>query len=169
MSGKTIPFSARISVEDAEFISRLEFEGAHTPSEKLRGLLAETRRQQSSSEDYAQNLSQAQELFGKMKHQLLVHQQSLNYLPDVTLRVLDTLPDLLASLQTLTARSANLSTQELQAADAGILDKILHLNALLLPLAITSQHTSDKKQKTVFDLATLLHEYKQKHMEKKHE
>ena len=169
MSGKTIPFSARISVEDAEFISRLEFEGAHTPSEKLRGLLAETRRQQSSREDYAQNLSQAQELFGKMKHQLLVHQQSLNYLPDVTLRVLDTLPDLLASLQTLTARSANLSTQELQAADAGILDKILHLNALLLPLAITSQHTSDKKQKTVFDLATLLHEYKQKHMEKKHE
>ena len=169
MSGKTIPFSARISVEDAEFISRLEFEGAHTPSEKLRGLLAETRRQQSSCEDYAQNLSQAQELFGKMKHQLLVHQQSLNYLPDVTLRVLDTLPDLLASLQTLTTRSANLSTQELQAADAGILDKILHLNALLLPLAITSQHTSDKKQKTVFDLATLLHEYKQKHMEKKHE
>ncbi|MFB0962010.1 MAG: hypothetical protein QMB97_00690 [Pseudomonas sp.] len=169
MSGKTIPFSARISVEDAEFISRLEFEGAHTPSEKLRGLLAETRRQQSSSEDYAQNLSQAQELFGKMKHQLLVHQQSLNYLPDVTLRVLDTLPDLLASLQTLTARSANLSTQELQVADAGILDKILHLNALLLPLAITSQQMSDKKQKTVFDLATLLHEYKQKHMEKKHE
>ncbi len=50
-----------------------------------------------------------------------------------------------------------------------MLDKIFHLNALLLPLAITSQHTSDKKQKTAFDLATLLHEYKQNHMEKKHE
>ncbi len=169
MSGKTIPFSARISVEDAEFISTLEFDGARTPSEKLRGLLAETRRQQSSCEDYAQNLSQAQELFGKMKHQLLVRQQSLNYLPDATLRVLDTLPDLFASLQTLTARSANLSTQELQEADADMLDKIFYLNALLLPLAITSQHTSHTKQKTAFDLATLLHEYKQNHMEKKHE
>ncbi len=104
-----------------------------------------------------------------MKHQLLVRQQSLNYLPDATLRVLDTLPDLFASLQTLTARSANLSTQELQAADADMLDKIFYLNALLLPLAITSQHTSHTKQKTAFDLATLLHEYKQNHMEKKHE
>lgn len=169
MSGKTIPFSARISVEDAEFISRLEFEGAHTPSDKLRGLLAETRRQQSSREDYAQNLSQAQELFGKMKHQLLVHQQSLNYLPDVTLRVLDTLPDLLASLQTLTARSAKLSTKELQAADTAMLDKIFQLNTLLLPLAITSQCASGKKQKNAFDLATLLHEYKQNHLEKNHE
>ena len=40
VSGKTIPFSARISVEDADFISTLEFDGARTPSEKLRGLLA---------------------------------------------------------------------------------------------------------------------------------
>ena len=48
-------------------------------------------------------------------------------------------------------------------------NKIFHLNALLLPLAITSQYTSHTKQKTAFDLATLLHEYKQNHMEKKHE
>ena len=104
-----------------------------------------------------------------MKHQLLVRQQSLNYLPDATLRVLDTLPDLFASLQTLTARSANLSTQELQEADADLLDKIFHLNSLLLPLAITSQCASGKKQKNAFDLATLLHEYKQNHLEKNHE
>ncbi|CAM5500755.1 hypothetical protein RLON56S_03654 [Alishewanella longhuensis] len=35
MTNKTVPFSARISVEDAEFISTLAYEGAHTPSEQV--------------------------------------------------------------------------------------------------------------------------------------
>ena len=162
MSGKTIPFSARISVADAEFISTLEFDGAHTPSEKLRALLAEIRRQQTSSEDYAQNLSQAQELFGKIKHPLLVRQQALNYAPSASMRTLDALPDLLASLQTLAARSPNLTIKQLQDADTAFIDKIFQLNALLLPLAITAEVNSAKQQKNLFDLATLLHEYKVK-------
>ena len=169
MSGKTIPFSARISVADAEFISTLEFDGAHTPSEKLRGLLAEIRRQQISSEDYAHNLSQAQELVGKIKHQMLVRQQSLNYAPSATLRTLDVLPDLLAGLQTLAARSPNLTIKQFQEADAALIHKIFQLNELLLPLAITTELTADKNQKNLFDLATLVLEYQENHKEKKHE
>ncbi|MDX1391935.1 MAG: hypothetical protein R3241_06135, partial [Rheinheimera sp.] len=84
MSAKTVPFSARISVEDAEFISELEFDGANTPSDKLRALLAESRRRYQGYSDYGQNLAQMQEWLGRIKRQLLVRQQQLNQRSELT-------------------------------------------------------------------------------------
>jgi len=43
MSPKTVPFSVRITDEDAEFLSRLDFKDAKTPSDKFRALIAEKR------------------------------------------------------------------------------------------------------------------------------
>ena len=93
MSTKTVPFSARISVEDAEFISSLEYDGAHTPSDKLRALLAETRRRHQGFSDYGQNLAQMQEWLGQIKRQLLVRQQQLSQHSELLVRVLDAVTD----------------------------------------------------------------------------
>lgn len=43
MVQKSVPLSLRISDKDAEFLARFEAEGATTPSEKVRFLLAEAR------------------------------------------------------------------------------------------------------------------------------
>ena len=159
MSSKTVPFSARISVEDAEFISSLEFDGAHTPSDKLRALLAQTRRRYEGFSDYGQNLAQMQEWLGQIKRQLLVRQHQLNQHSELLIRVLDALPDLLATLQTLSASSESLNVRELQQAEQQVQLKICRLNELLLPLAVTSDADSSLQQ-SMFGLAKLLHEHR---------
>lgn len=158
MSGKTVPFSARISIEDAEFISMLEYDGAHTPSDKLRALLAETRRRNQNSVDYGENLGHMQEWFGQMKKKLLIRQQQLNLHNEGTLRLLDSLPDLIATLQTLTARASQLNVRELQDSEIQLLQKILRLNELLLPLALTSQKNAVSD--SLFALAELISSYR---------
>lgn len=158
MSGKTVPFSARISIEDAEFISMLEYDGAHTPSDKLRALLAEARRRHQNAVDYGENLGHMQEWFGQMKRQLLIRQQQLNLNNEGILRLLDSLPDLIAMLQTLTARAAHLNIRELQEAEVQLLQKILRLNELLLPLALTSPKNAASD--SLFSLTELISSYR---------
>ncbi len=159
MSTKTVPFSARISVEDAEFISSLEYDGAHTPSDKLRALLAETRRRHAGFADYGQNLAQMQEWLGQIKRQLLVRQQQLNQHSELIVRLLDALPDLLASLQTMAANSSALNTRELQQTEQQLLHKVWRLNELLLPLGLTQPHGSELQQ-GLLGLAKLIHEHR---------
>lgn len=159
MSTKTVPFSARISIDDAEFISSLEYDGAHTPSDKLRALLAETRRQHQGFADYGQNLAQMQEWLGQIKRQLLVRQQQLNQHSELMLRVLDALPDLLATLQTMAASCSSLNMRELQHTEQQVLQKVYRLNELLLPLALTSSADSGLQQ-GIFGLAKLVHEHR---------
>lgn len=161
MSSKTVPFSARISIEDAEFISTLEYDGAHTPSDKLRALLAETRRKHTSYPDYGQNLAQMQEWLGQMKRQLLIRQQQLNQQAEPVVRVLDALPDLLATLQTMAAHCPQMNVRELQQTEQSVLQKIYRLNELLLPLALTQSSNNDNDmQQGLFALVTLINEHR---------
>ena len=161
MSSKTVPFSARISIEDAEFISMLEYDGAHTPSDKLRALLAETRRRHASYTDYGQNLAQMQEWLGQIKRQLLVRQQQLNQQAESVCRVLDALPDLLATLQTMAARCPTMNVRELQHTEHSILQKVYRLNELLLPLAVTQPGgDNDELQQGLFALVKLVNEHR---------
>lgn len=135
MSSKTIPFSARISVEDVEFISALEYEGASTPSDKLRALLSEMRRRYGKQVDYSHNLAQMQEWFTPMKRQLLVRQDQLQINTEIVNRLLDSLPELLARLQTLAARAEKASAKELRQGEQQLMKNVLGINELLLPLA----------------------------------
>lgn len=159
MSTKTVPFSARISVEDAEFISGLEYDGAHTPSDKLRALLAETRRRHQGFADYGQNLAQMQEWLGQIKRQLLVRQQQLSQHSELLVRLLDALPDLLATLQTMAASCGSLNSRELQQTEQQVMIKLCRLNELLMPLALTGSADTELVQ-GMFGLATLIHEHK---------
>uniref|UniRef100_A0A486XMK3 Uncharacterized protein n=1 Tax=Rheinheimera sp. BAL341 TaxID=1708203 RepID=A0A486XMK3_9GAMM len=159
MSTKTVPFSARISIEDAEFISSLEYDGAHTPSDKLRALLAETRRRHQGFADYGQNLAQMQEWLGQIKRQLLVRQQQLGQYSELVLRVLDALPDLLATLQTMAANCSGLNIRDLQQTEQQVLQKVCRLNELLLPLALTSEADNTLHQ-GMLALAKLVHEHR---------
>lgn len=156
MSSKTVPFSARISIEDAEFISMLEYDGAHTPSDKLRALLAETRRRHTNAVNYGENLAQMQEWLGQMKRQLLVRQQQLNIHCEASVRLLDALPDLLATLQTHTATAAQANVRDMRDAEQTLLQKFLRLNELLLPLAVLAEPEIDH---SMFRLAALINEH----------
>lgn len=156
---KTVPFSARISVEDAEFISTLAYEGAHTPSDKLRALLAETRQRYANFDDFSANLAQMDEWFKQLSRPLLVRQQQLQIRTDAVNRLLDALPELLALLQTLAARSKTLNIRELQHAEQQIMQQVLNIVSLLLPLVVT-QPQPTAEQDGLFKLAELITQHR---------
>ena len=52
MASKTVQISARISNEDAEFLSKLTINGAKTPSDKLRAIITQTRKRSIEIQDY---------------------------------------------------------------------------------------------------------------------
>jgi hypothetical protein len=52
VSGKSIPFSVRLSPDDAVFLAGLDVEGAASPSDKLRALIAEARKRHEGVQDY---------------------------------------------------------------------------------------------------------------------
>ena len=62
MPSKTVPISARISHEDAEFISQLKINEATTPSDKLRAIISDAKRQRLRTQDYRGCFQMIQEL-----------------------------------------------------------------------------------------------------------
>lgn len=160
MSSKTVPFSARISQDDAEFISSLEYEGAVTPSDKLRALLAETRRRNANQVDFSHNLAQMQEWLAPMKRRLLVRQDQLQIHTEIANRLLDVLPELLARVQTLSARADQCGQRELRQAEQQLLHLVLRLNELLLPLALRPDHEKSQAElEALYRLANLISQY----------
>lgn len=62
MSGKTIPFSVRLSQEDAEFIAKLEVRDASTPSDKIRSIISKAREDASREYNYRDMLEKMQDM-----------------------------------------------------------------------------------------------------------
>ena len=52
MPNKSVPFSVRLSQEDAEFVATLEIPGAITPSDKIRHIISEARKKNSPTQDF---------------------------------------------------------------------------------------------------------------------
>lgn len=58
---KTVPLSVRVSMEDADFIAQLNIEGAVTPSDKIRAIIANARLRQSEDQNYEVALHNARD------------------------------------------------------------------------------------------------------------
>ncbi|MBU1618473.1 MAG: hypothetical protein KJ556_02245 [Gammaproteobacteria bacterium] len=138
MSAKTVPFSARISVDDAEFISQLQYDGAYTPSDKLRALLVEVRRQRQHGANYADNLAVVQEWFSRLKRQWLLREQELGVHSELMIRSLDLLPELLAQIQTATAEKAEVKLNGFLQHEQDFAQVLLRFSELILPLALSA-------------------------------
>ena len=62
MSSKTIPFSVRLSQEDAEFIAKLGMRDANTPSDKIRAIISKARENASREYSYKGMLEEMQDM-----------------------------------------------------------------------------------------------------------
>ena len=67
---KTIPISVRISHEDAEFIANLQIDGAVTPSDKVRRIIKETKKQKEQTVNYEGCLKMARETLKELTQQI---------------------------------------------------------------------------------------------------
>jgi hypothetical protein len=90
--------SARIPDEDLEWLSSLDIQGSVSPSDKLRSLITQMRRQQEGSLDYERSLSWLRDLVAPfvtairaMEHQTRMHSEAVTLVAEWAPRIMATL------------------------------------------------------------------------------
>lgn len=97
---RSVPLSVRISDTDAAFLARYKAEGATTPSEKLRALLAEARQQDEAQMDLDGRIEQLSRQIKPALTRLRTSQREARMRSDLLVRLYDRLPELVALLMT---------------------------------------------------------------------
>lgn len=92
-----IPFSVRLDADDAQFIASLEMAGISTPSDKIRELLRLARVSVEGNNDYPSCLAQSDKMVQNARHQVLTAEKALGIHSPIVARVLELLPDLMAT------------------------------------------------------------------------
>ena len=140
MPDKSVPLSARISVDDAEFLARLRIEGATTPSEKIRGLLADARRRADASSSYGSALTLVQDSLAPATRALRESEHAEGMHSEFALTVAEWLPDAIAfyvsSIPTLGDEDRRAALEELE---KGLADRVFRLLEQTLRLGITPE------------------------------
>lgn len=138
MPQKSVPLSARIAQEDAEFIAKLSIEGATTPSDKLRAIIADARRRSEGTQDYGAALLLAQDSLApalrrlrEAEHQHRMHSELLS-------RTFAWLPEMVAFMMSVSTDGDNLE-KRLKEAEKGVADRLFTLMQSVLQMGVTAR------------------------------
>ncbi len=139
MPSKQVTISARISHEDAEFISQMEINGAQTPSDKLRAIIADTRRRNSRVWDYAGSLQMIQEMILPIIQEIRKKEVENQVHSEVITRLAEWLPDALAFLISSISQTKNKDDQQmLLHLEQGLVERAIRLMESFLQMGVTS-------------------------------
>ncbi len=138
MVQKTVQLSARISYEDAEFISQLKIEGAKTPSDKLRSIITDARNRHDGMHDYNGCYKLIQNLIlpilEKIRHHELNHHQHSEFI----IRFLEWAPDIIAYVVSSVPDEKNKNIkEELIKYENEITERVFRLFVSVLQMGIT--------------------------------
>lgn len=140
VSMKKVQIGARISQEDAEFISQLKIEGAHTPSDKLRAIIENARSKAEYSYDFAGSYRSLKSEINPIVEYVKEAENSQNIHSAVVERVFEWMPEFYAyCLSTLNPDDENNKLQEFE---KGVVEKLFRLFESLLHLELSKQSTS---------------------------
>jgi hypothetical protein len=140
MSSKTVPISARISHEDAEFISQLKINDATTPSDKLRAIIADTKRRKKRDQDYRGCFQMIQEIMIPVVEKIREAELENHVHSALITRCVEWLPDTLAYVVSSAPRSIGDKTSEqLDHLERGIADRVFRLMESVLQMGITQR------------------------------
>lgn len=140
MASKTVPISARISHEDAEFLSQLKINGATTPSDKLRAIITDARIKSAQKHDYLGYLNIMQEFISPVNNTLKGAEHSQQIHSELVLRMLDWLPEAFAYLVSAETDTDNgVSTDMLTQLEEGLANRIFRLIESILQMGVTSR------------------------------
>jgi hypothetical protein len=133
---RSVPLSVRITDDDAAFLAEYRAEGARTPSEKLRAILADARRLQANSDDYAGNAEMITGLLKPAQSRLRTTQHRQKLRSDFVSRLYDRLPELTASLM-VGLPSADSDITDMRAYEADLAHQVFGLIEETLDLGLT--------------------------------
>jgi hypothetical protein len=140
MSSKQVTISARISHEDAEFLSQLAINGAKTPSDKLRAIISEARQRSSLKLDYAGSLQMVSEMISPKIQEIRKKELENQVHSEVITRLAEWMPDTMAFfISDLPQTKANNERQILFNLELGLVERLFRLIESFLQLAVTSR------------------------------
>lgn len=140
MPDKSVPLSARISVEDAEFLASLRIEGATTPSEKIRGLIADAKRRRAASSDYRSALTLLEASLGPSIRALREAEHAEGMHSEFVLGFAEWLPEAVAFFASGVSTLGDKERRKaLEALEKGFADRVFRLLDLTLRLGVTPE------------------------------
>jgi len=135
---KTVTISARVSQEDAEFLSQLSIDNAKTPSDKFRAILSETRKRHLNQQDFGGNLANIQDMITPIRNQVREAELKLQSHSELVSRTLDWLPDTMA-LITSSLVDNKMDNEQLKTLENSIANHVFQLMESMLQLAVTQR------------------------------
>lgn len=140
MSTKTVPYSVRVSQDDAAFLAELKVSGAVTPSDKLRTIISAARERAEGSTDYQGCLRNLGELTSRAILLIREFEQQQSIHSEIVLTLTEWSQELLAFV-TAKANGAKgeQSKELLLEIEKGICDRIFTLIEKILRMGITTR------------------------------
>lgn len=135
---RRIPLSVRITDADAAFLAQYKAEGATTPSEKLRALLANARRDAEGATDYASRVEQVSRRFQPAHREVINRQRDCRMRSDFLGKLYERLPELVANLQQGPAQTDD-PASDLETLEADVAEQTFALIEEILDLGLTKQ------------------------------
>jgi hypothetical protein len=139
MAGKSIPISVRVSDDDAAFLAALDIQGAVTPSEKIRALIARARDDADGGNDYEAALTRVRAWLEPTSQRLRAREMSSRQRSELIADTLYWLPDLVAFLMAGPDPAPRKGDDGLKAFEAGVADRIFRYIEAVLRLAVTEK------------------------------
>lgn len=137
---KNVPLSVRVSQADAEFLARVDLDGAATPSDKVRALLADARRRHDGFRDYAGCLAMANEMIAPTMHLLKELEKRCDIHSEPVAQLAEWLPETLAFFLTAFPDDGEANDlMQIEALERGLTDRAFRLTQAMMRLAITDE------------------------------
>ena len=141
MPDKTVSISARISQDDAEFLSQLIVSGAKTPSDKLRAILMEARQRHLGQQEYSDGLRLMRDMYAPLTERLQQAEYESGQHSELLVRLMQWLPDIAAYvLSGVPNEEKGIQKKELVAFEHGVVDRVFRLMESMLQLGITQNN-----------------------------
>ncbi|MDH5229430.1 MAG: hypothetical protein OEZ58_03920 [Gammaproteobacteria bacterium] len=162
MSKRMVPISTRISQEDIEFISQLNIPGAHTPSDKLRHIINDAKKQNEGLGDYRAALEMLNEWLLPVINTLRQAELEQNQHSELLFRLSTWLPDVMAFLLASTHSQDKLTLHDMQVIESGLIERIFRLFESIMQLGTTepaacyNKNIMQQRIKPILELAELI-------------
>jgi hypothetical protein len=138
MTGRTVPLSVRVSHEDADFLASLELEGANTPSEKLRALIAEARRREDSLGGFSESQMELRRLIQPLIEKVQDYEANNECYSQLLHLGLEWIPEAMAELVAQRFKLQHqLDENSMQELERRVADRVFRLIEGFLRLAVT--------------------------------
>ncbi len=167
MPEKTVPLSARLTAEDAAFLTELEVEGASTASDKVRAVVRDARRRHSGGREYSSALRLAQETLAPALRSVREAELELGVHSELMSRVGEWLPELVAFIHSAPGMGGDNETVKLCRLEAGVALRVMTLMQSVLQMAVIRHgpfydpELLGERVQTVLDLAQVVRDTRQ--------